>query len=29
MPEKDFSITVEFNLNRSLLKGDVRNNHKF
>lgn len=29
MPEKDFSITMVFNLNRSLLKGDVRNNHKF
>lgn len=29
MPEKDFIITMVFNLNRSLLKGDIRNNHKF
>lgn len=29
MPEKEFSITMVINLNRSPLKGDVRNNHKF
>lgn len=28
-PDKDFSINMIFNLNRSLLKGDIENNYKF
>lgn len=28
-PDKDFSINMIFNLNRSFLKGDIETNYKF
>jgi len=28
-PDKDFSINMMFNLNRSLFKGDIENKYKF